>query len=150
MTQLPPTAVASAAHFAAAATVPQSMTNNPYGQTQAPASQVSHPAIAVAAAAAATGTSRDGRCAYDRPLGRWRNLRRGPRGPLAIVPDNGEKWYAITKGRYVGVTNNLAIADAAVTRVSHALCASYSSQVDAVAAFNQALSMPFLNLIEIV
>jgi hypothetical protein len=73
-----------------------------------------------------------------------------PAGPLAIVPDNGEKWYAITKGRYVGVTNNLAIADAAVTRVSHALRASYSSQVDAVAAFNQALSMPFLNLIEIV
>ncbi|KAJ7811361.1 hypothetical protein B0H13DRAFT_2383927 [Mycena leptocephala] len=149
MTQLPPTAVASAAHFAAAATVPQSMTNNPYGQTQAPASQVSHPAIAVAAAAAATAPATAG----VRMTGPWvAGAIYGvvPAGPLAIVPDNGEKWYAITKGRYVGVTNNLAIADAAVTRVSHALRASYSSQVDAVAAFNQALSMPFLNLIEIV
>jgi hypothetical protein len=73
-----------------------------------------------------------------------------PGGPLAIVPDNGEKWYTITKGRYVGVTNNLAVTDTAVTRVSHALRAAYSSQAAAVAAFNQAVSMPFLNLIEIV
>ncbi|KAJ6551554.1 hypothetical protein B0H19DRAFT_1264213 [Mycena capillaripes] len=72
-----------------------------------------------------------------------------PTGPLATVPDNGEKWYAITKGRYIGVTNSTAIADNAVTHVSHALRTSYSSQVDAVRAFNDALALN-IGLIEVI
>ncbi|KAJ7490195.1 hypothetical protein B0H11DRAFT_1912208 [Mycena galericulata] len=69
-----------------------------------------------------------------------------PTGPLTTVPDNAEKWFAITKGRYIGVTNSAAIADGAVSRVSHALRTGYTTQGEAVAAFNKALSMNALNL----
>ncbi|KAJ7100988.1 hypothetical protein C8R43DRAFT_964000 [Mycena crocata] len=73
-----------------------------------------------------------------------------PHGPLSLVPDNGEKWYAITKGRYIGCTPSTAIADNAVTCVSHALRSSYGSQALAVAAFNAALASPFLGLIQVI
>ncbi|KAJ7079328.1 hypothetical protein C8R43DRAFT_951858 [Mycena crocata] len=73
-----------------------------------------------------------------------------PTGPLILVPDNGEKWYAITKGRYVGCTPSVAIADSAVTCVSHALRTGYGSQQLAVAAFNDALAAPFLGLIQVI
>ncbi|KAJ7662256.1 hypothetical protein DFH06DRAFT_1325574 [Mycena polygramma] len=40
-----------------------------------------------------------------------------PAGPLAVVPEANQvhtgKWYAITRGRYVGVTHSTAICDAA-------------------------------------
>lgn len=72
-----------------------------------------------------------------------------PDSPLAMVPDQSEKWYAITKGRYVGVTNSVAVADGGVTRVSHALRAFYGSQAEAVQAFNQALAAN-LDLIEVI
>ncbi|KAJ7836517.1 hypothetical protein B0H13DRAFT_2368687 [Mycena leptocephala] len=75
-----------------------------------------------------------------------------PGGPLTIVAENSssDTWYAITKGRYVSVTNSTAIANGAVTRVSNALRTGYGSQAEAVQAFNAALSMPFLGLIAIV
>ncbi|KAJ7490098.1 hypothetical protein B0H11DRAFT_2229615 [Mycena galericulata] len=73
-----------------------------------------------------------------------------PGGPLAPVPDQGEKWYAITKGRYVGVTNNAAVADGAVIGVSHALRVHYDSQTLALAAFNLALATVGLNLVQVV
>ncbi|KAJ7496070.1 hypothetical protein B0H11DRAFT_2227075 [Mycena galericulata] len=69
-----------------------------------------------------------------------------PAAPLTPVPDNSEKWFAITKGRYLGVTNSAAIADAAVSRVSHALRAGYTSQREALEAFNDALAMNSLNI----
>ncbi|KAJ7448468.1 hypothetical protein B0H11DRAFT_2247756 [Mycena galericulata] len=69
-----------------------------------------------------------------------------PTGPLQAVPDNAEKWFAITKGRYIGVTNSAAIADGAVSRVSNALRAGYTSQGEALQAFNTALAMNALNL----
>ncbi|KAJ7433176.1 hypothetical protein B0H11DRAFT_2259700 [Mycena galericulata] len=72
-----------------------------------------------------------------------------PSGPLALVPDHGEKFYAITKGRYVGVTNNNAFADGAVSRVSHALRAQYDSQAEAVTVFNDALASG-LNIVEVI
>lgn len=72
-----------------------------------------------------------------------------PDGPLDMVPDQSERWYAITKGRYVGVTNSVAVADGSVTRVSHALRASYGSQAEAVQAFNNALAA-HLDLIEVI
>ncbi|KAJ7429988.1 hypothetical protein B0H11DRAFT_2249989 [Mycena galericulata] len=73
-----------------------------------------------------------------------------PAAPLTPVPDNAEKWYAITKGRYVGVTNSAAIADGAVSRVSHSLRTGYSSQSEAIEAFNDALAMPHLGLVAVV
>ncbi|KAJ7664806.1 hypothetical protein B0H17DRAFT_1143567 [Mycena rosella] len=57
--------------------------------------------------------------------------------PLAAIPDNLERWYAITKGRYVGLTTNAAISTAAVTGVSAGLHNGYSTQAAALAAFNQ-------------
>ncbi|KAJ7130584.1 hypothetical protein C8R44DRAFT_872372 [Mycena epipterygia] len=44
-----------------------------------------------------------------------------PPTPLAAVPDNSEKWYAITKGRYVGLTTNSSISSNGVSGVSNAL-----------------------------
>ncbi|KAJ7678288.1 hypothetical protein DFH06DRAFT_1121779 [Mycena polygramma] len=73
-----------------------------------------------------------------------------PDAPLALVADRGEKWYAITKGKYIGVTNSGAVADHAVTRVSHALRVCYDSQSEAVAAFNDVLAFPIGGLVAIV
>ncbi|KAJ7607447.1 hypothetical protein DFH06DRAFT_1347483 [Mycena polygramma] len=76
-----------------------------------------------------------------------------PAGPLAVVPEANQvhtgKWYAITRGRYVGVTHSTAICDAAVTRVSHGLRAVYDTQYEAVQAFNDALEAD-LDLIEVI
>ncbi|KAJ6494918.1 hypothetical protein DFH09DRAFT_1337560 [Mycena vulgaris] len=57
-----------------------------------------------------------------------------PGGPLTPVPDHSEKWYAITKGRFVGVTSSTAIADGAAA---------------ALAAFNSALALN-LGLVEVI
>ncbi|KAJ7173536.1 hypothetical protein C8R46DRAFT_1031836 [Mycena filopes] len=43
-----------------------------------------------------------------------------PLSPLAPVADTGETWYAVTKGRYVGVTPVNALDNAATVRVSGA------------------------------
>ncbi|KAJ7922182.1 hypothetical protein B0H13DRAFT_2317791 [Mycena leptocephala] len=63
-----------------------------------------------------------------------------PAAPLAAVPDNGEKWYAITKGKYVGLTPHNLLSSGAVMGVSSALQNSYTHQADALAAFNLALT----------
>ncbi|KAJ7182626.1 hypothetical protein C8R43DRAFT_940751 [Mycena crocata] len=75
-----------------------------------------------------------------------------PLAPLTLVPDNGpEKWYAITKGKYVGCTPSTAVADGAVTCVSHALRSAYPSQAAAVGAFNAALAMnPWAELVKVI
>ncbi|KAJ7038542.1 hypothetical protein C8F04DRAFT_1179560 [Mycena alexandri] len=73
-----------------------------------------------------------------------------PGGPLTMIPDNGERWYAIARGRYLSVTNSATIADGAVTRVSHGLRISYNSQQDAVNAFNQALALPEMELVKLI
>ncbi|KAJ7229601.1 hypothetical protein C8J57DRAFT_1251788 [Mycena rebaudengoi] len=64
-----------------------------------------------------------------------------PLGPLAAISHESDKWYAITKGKYVGVTTSTAIADGAVSHVSHALRTVYSTQEEARQAFNSALSL---------
>ncbi|KAJ7506696.1 hypothetical protein B0H11DRAFT_1903481 [Mycena galericulata] len=64
-----------------------------------------------------------------------------PAGPLTPVPDNAEKWFAIMKGRYIGLTNSAAIADGAVSRVSNSLRTGYGSQSEALEAFNTVLAM---------
>ncbi|KAJ7035429.1 hypothetical protein C8F04DRAFT_1258981 [Mycena alexandri] len=72
-----------------------------------------------------------------------------PDGPLQVIPDNGERWYAITKGRYIGCTNSTLLADGAVTHVSRALRVGYNSQRDTVSAFNQALALN-IGLVEVI
>ncbi|KAJ7030560.1 hypothetical protein C8F04DRAFT_1263681 [Mycena alexandri] len=63
-----------------------------------------------------------------------------PLGPLSSVPDNGGKWFAITRGTYVGLTQNSAISLSAVTGVSTALTGKFSNQTDALNHFNGALA----------
>ncbi|KAJ7271703.1 hypothetical protein C8J57DRAFT_1226283 [Mycena rebaudengoi] len=64
-----------------------------------------------------------------------------PWEPLApVLPDNTDKWYAITRGKYVGLTRNSAVSLAAVSGVSQGLHNHYSSQTDALNAFNEALA----------
>ncbi|KAJ7038824.1 hypothetical protein C8F04DRAFT_1255746 [Mycena alexandri] len=63
-----------------------------------------------------------------------------PPGPLSSVPDNGGKWFAITRGTYVGLTQNSAISLSAVTGVSTALTGKFSNQTDALNHFNGALA----------
>ncbi|KAJ7826751.1 hypothetical protein B0H13DRAFT_1918021 [Mycena leptocephala] len=62
-----------------------------------------------------------------------------PRTALAAIADNGEKWFAITCGKYVGLTKNSAISLNAVTGVSTGLSEKFSSQADALNHFNAAL-----------
>ncbi|KAJ7511248.1 hypothetical protein B0H11DRAFT_2215087 [Mycena galericulata] len=62
-----------------------------------------------------------------------------PLAPLQAIPDNGEKWFAITRGKYVGLTKNSAISINAVTGVPGALMEKFSGQADALEYFNGAL-----------
>ncbi|KAJ7672459.1 hypothetical protein DFH06DRAFT_1319876 [Mycena polygramma] len=62
-----------------------------------------------------------------------------PAEPLAAVPDNTDKWFAITSGKYVGLTKNAALSLAAVVGVSNALSTSFTSQTEALEHFNSAL-----------
>ncbi|KAJ7238447.1 hypothetical protein C8J57DRAFT_1246520 [Mycena rebaudengoi] len=59
---------------------------------------------------------------------------------MPVLPDTNDKWYAITCGKYVGLTHNSAISLAAVTGVSQGLHNHYLSQTVALAAFNGALA----------
>ncbi|KAJ7455966.1 hypothetical protein B0H11DRAFT_2244309 [Mycena galericulata] len=63
-----------------------------------------------------------------------------PLAPLQAIPDNGEKWFAITRGKYVGLTKNSAISLNAVSGVPGALAEKFSSQSDALEYFNGALT----------
>ncbi|KAJ7436812.1 hypothetical protein B0H11DRAFT_1936409 [Mycena galericulata] len=114
------------------------------GAAPAPAPTVQAPATGAAPAPATGGGIR--------MTGPWvagRLYSVVPTGPLTAVPDNAEKWFAITKGRYIGVTNSAAIADGAVSRVSNSLRAGYGSQSEALQAFNDTLASPF-NLVAVV
>ncbi|KAJ7839308.1 hypothetical protein B0H13DRAFT_1911328 [Mycena leptocephala] len=61
-----------------------------------------------------------------------------PAAPLNAVPDNGGKWFAITRGKYIGLTQNSAISLNAVTGVSTGLSEKFGSQADALSHFNGA------------
>ncbi|KAJ7670629.1 hypothetical protein DFH06DRAFT_1320559 [Mycena polygramma] len=62
---------------------------------------------------------------------------------LDAVPDNNgkpnDKWFAITSGKYVGLTKNAALSLNAVIGVSNALSTSFTSQAEALRHFNDAL-----------
>ncbi|KAJ7076781.1 hypothetical protein C8R43DRAFT_966178 [Mycena crocata] len=62
-----------------------------------------------------------------------------PSMPLGAIPDNNDKWFAITRGKYVGLTRNSAISLAAVTSVSTGMAEKHASQAEALAYFNDAL-----------
>jgi hypothetical protein len=58
---------------------------------------------------------------------------------MIAIPDNNEKWFAITRGKYVGLTRNAALSLNAVVGVSNALSTSFNSQAEALEHFNSAL-----------
>ncbi|KAJ7917018.1 hypothetical protein B0H13DRAFT_2322797 [Mycena leptocephala] len=64
-----------------------------------------------------------------------------PLAPLTAVADNGDKWFAITRGRYVGLTKNSAISHNAVTGISSGLSDKCGSQAEALEYFNGALGV---------
>lgn len=57
---------------------------------------------------------------------------------LTAVPDNNERWFAITSGKYIGLTKNAAISSAAVKGISGALQGNFTSQAEALQYFNEA------------
>ncbi|KAJ7017140.1 hypothetical protein C8F04DRAFT_1279935 [Mycena alexandri] len=62
-----------------------------------------------------------------------------PPTALAPISDLDQTWYAVTKGRHVGVTPDNALDGATTTRVSGAAHKGYTTQAAALAAFNRAL-----------
>ncbi|KAJ7119374.1 hypothetical protein C8R46DRAFT_1238643 [Mycena filopes] len=70
-----------------------------------------------------------------------------PPVPLASVSDNGGKWHAITRSKYIGLTQNSAISINAVTGVSTGLSEKFSTQADALDHFNGALATDSLALV---
>ncbi|KAJ7846659.1 hypothetical protein B0H13DRAFT_2362900 [Mycena leptocephala] len=64
-----------------------------------------------------------------------------PAAPLRAIPDNGEKWYAITRGKYVGLTKNSVVSLNAVTGISTSLSEKHGSQSEALDHFNSALGI---------
>ncbi|KAJ7023227.1 hypothetical protein C8F04DRAFT_1271652 [Mycena alexandri] len=77
-----------------------------------------------------------------------------PSGPLLAVPeeelDDYEEppiWYAITRGRYVGVTMNNGLAVNATTGISAGLQRKYKTQALALAAFNEMLRFGLVSVV---
>ncbi|KAJ7608822.1 hypothetical protein DFH06DRAFT_1346657 [Mycena polygramma] len=93
------------------------------------------------AAASAAATAPPATYSFVHSTGPWvagRLFSVVPPVDLVGVPDNGEKWYAITKGKYVGLTQNGIYSSNAVLGVSGALHGSYTQQAEALLAFNAA------------
>ncbi|KAJ7024558.1 hypothetical protein C8F04DRAFT_1270097 [Mycena alexandri] len=63
-----------------------------------------------------------------------------PRAPLAAISDASDKWYAITRGKYVGITKNSALSVNAVIGVGSALSDRCSTLDEALDLFNSALA----------
>ncbi|KAJ7749879.1 hypothetical protein B0H16DRAFT_1460909 [Mycena metata] len=65
-----------------------------------------------------------------------------PSQPLAPVEEAvpTPEWYAITRGRFVGVVDQFALGAVAISGVAHNANKAYSSQALALDAFNKALT----------
>ncbi|KAJ6488308.1 hypothetical protein C8R47DRAFT_1216112 [Mycena vitilis] len=65
-----------------------------------------------------------------------------PTEPLAAVEEEvpAPEWYAITRGRFVGVVDQFALSHVAISGVAHGARKAYTTQGLALAAFNQALT----------
>jgi hypothetical protein len=70
-----------------------------------------------------------------------------PASPLVATDDTDDTWYAITKGRFVGVTNIHALDLAAIIRVSGAAHKGYATQAAALRAFNLSLEAGFVEVV---
>ncbi|KAJ7756761.1 hypothetical protein DFH07DRAFT_772997 [Mycena maculata] len=77
-----------------------------------------------------------------------------PAAPLQLIAepprqegDEGDLWYAITKGTYVGVHQSQGLALAAVSSVSSSSMRSYKTQALAVAAFNEMLGYNMVSIV---
>ncbi|KAJ6542991.1 hypothetical protein B0H19DRAFT_1077014 [Mycena capillaripes] len=65
-----------------------------------------------------------------------------PTQPLEAIkePVPAPEWYAITRGRFVGVVDQFALSAVAISGVAHAARKAYTTQGLTLAAFNQALT----------
>jgi hypothetical protein len=73
-----------------------------------------------------------------------------PPSPLtATGENNNDTWYAITRGRFVGVTPIHALDQAATLRVSGAAHRGYTTQAAAIQAFNLALEGGLVELVDV-
>ncbi|KAJ7035485.1 hypothetical protein C8F04DRAFT_1182387 [Mycena alexandri] len=63
-----------------------------------------------------------------------------PAGALTAVLDNGGKWFSITRGRYVGLTQDPSASSNAVMGVSNAATIKLANQTAALNHFNAALA----------
>ncbi|KAJ7173033.1 hypothetical protein C8R43DRAFT_944075 [Mycena crocata] len=73
-----------------------------------------------------------------------------PTSPMmAIVEDDeeGKLWYAITRGRFVGITLSSALATNSTTRVPAGTQKSFKTQAGAVAAFNELLGFNMVSVV---
>ncbi|KAJ7684870.1 hypothetical protein DFH06DRAFT_1118539 [Mycena polygramma] len=125
------------AAFAIAPTAASSPTGTSPGSVPAPAvapapAPVPAPAPATALATAVLRSSAPWRAGFLYSV--------VPYAPLEAVVDNGDKWFAITRGTYVGLTQNSAISLNAVTGVSTGLSEKFTTQAMALAHFNAALA----------
>ncbi|KAJ7079042.1 hypothetical protein C8R43DRAFT_965910 [Mycena crocata] len=64
-----------------------------------------------------------------------------PTEPLVAIdePIPAPEWYAITRGRFVGVVDQYALSAIAISGVAHAVRKSYTTQNLVIDAFNAAL-----------
>ncbi|KAK6966334.1 hypothetical protein R3P38DRAFT_2816415, partial [Favolaschia claudopus] len=65
-----------------------------------------------------------------------------PEEPLHGIEDDAPitEWYSITRGRFVGVTEQYAVSDIAITGVAYGARKAYPNQDEALYAFNKALA----------
>ncbi|KAJ7075706.1 hypothetical protein B0H15DRAFT_956204 [Mycena belliarum] len=66
----------------------------------------------------------------------------------ALDASPADKWYAITRGTYVGLTRNSAVSLHAVTGISTALSDRFTSQAEALDHFNTALDLGAIAIIQ--
>ncbi|KAJ7117330.1 hypothetical protein C8R43DRAFT_960628 [Mycena crocata] len=73
-----------------------------------------------------------------------------PTAPLMAVVEADEEdkyWYAITSGRWVGITLNNTLAVRAVTGARGSHMKGYKTQAEALAAFNELLGYSMVNIV---
>ncbi|KAJ7752280.1 hypothetical protein B0H16DRAFT_1723626 [Mycena metata] len=65
-----------------------------------------------------------------------------PSQPLAAIEEAvpAPEWYAITRGRFVGVVDQFALSAVAISGVAHNANKAYATQALALDAFNKALT----------
>ncbi|KAK7023737.1 hypothetical protein R3P38DRAFT_3534384 [Favolaschia claudopus] len=68
---------------------------------------------------------------------------------LAAVEEEerAPEWYSITRGRFVGVVDQHALSELAISGVAGAARKAYESQAQALAAFNKALAWGIVQVV---